>query len=120
LPQSEKCLSSNEFQTYNATIIGNVQNAGRRWLRDATVLPPEKGAARMMQFLLHDLARSDEHLANNERNIAEQVRRIESMEAGGYDTSASKALLCTFKDLRRSYLTRRKALLREMVALTRV
>jgi hypothetical protein len=67
--------------------------------------------------LLHDLAWTDEHLAQNLRNIVEQEQRAKAREAAGIDASSSRRLLRTFKDVRASYYVRRDAILRQIAAL---
>jgi hypothetical protein len=67
--------------------------------------------------LLSALATCDGHLAQNERNITDQEKRISFQEAVGIDVSASQALLQTFKQLRHFHQLRHASILSELAVI---
>src|SRR5262249_13112186 len=71
----------------------------------------------MRAELLSALATCEDHVAQNEQNIANQEVRVTKLEAGGVTASLSKSLLKTFQQLRQSHLTRRGTILRDLATL---
>ena len=72
----------------------------------------------MRARLLSALATCEEHVAQNEQNIADQEVRVTELEAAGEAASLSKSMLKTFQQLRQSHLTRRGTILRDLAVLT--
>jgi hypothetical protein len=65
-------------------------------------------------MLLRHLAEAERHIALGERHVADQERLVADLEAYGYDTTAARSILMSFRLSQALHVEHRENILKEL------